>query len=78
MLLEEILRTNLSSLTADTVCPIFFKGKGIIYHVIAYDPKNEKNVRKLYFGCHGNRFLKFKVIFRNNPEISKDCLEYFH
>ena len=31
--------------------------KGIIYHVTAYDPEIEENVRKLYFGCHGNGFL---------------------
>ena len=23
-------------------------------------------------------FLQFKVIFRKNPEISKDCLAIFH
>ena len=35
----------------------FLEGKGIIYHVTAYDPEIEENVRKLHFGCHGNRFL---------------------
>ena len=35
----------------------FLEGKGIIYHVTAYDPEIEENVRKLYFGCHGNGFL---------------------
>ena len=39
------------------------EGNGFIYHVKAYDPKIEENIRKLYFGCHGNRFLEFKVIF---------------
>ena len=66
MLLEEMLRQNRSILNHIYTLPHFLEGKGIIYHVIAYDPKSEKNVRKLYFGCHGNGFLKFKVIFRKN------------
>ena len=77
MLLEVILRKNGSIFNHRHLLLHFLEGNVIIYHVIAYDPKSEKNVRKLYFGCHGNQFLQFKVIFRKNPEISKDCLAIF-
>ena len=56
----------------------FFEGQGIIYLLIAYDPKIEEHVRNLCLCCHGNGFLKFKVVFRRNPEISKECLATFH
>ena len=78
MLLGVILRKNGSIFNHRYLLLHFMEGTGIIYHVIAYDPKSETNVRKLYFGCHGNGFLKFKMIFRKNPEISKDCLVMFH
>ena len=78
MLLEVILRKNGSIFNHRHILLHFLERNGIIYHVIAYDPKSEKNVRKVYFGCHGNQFLKFKANFRKNPEISKDCLAIFH
>ena len=64
MLLGAILMKNRSIFNHRYLLLHFVEGKGVIYHVIAYDPKSEKNVRKLNFGCHGNGFLKFKVIFR--------------
>ena len=78
MLLEVILRKNGYSFNHRHLLFHFLEGNVIISHVIAYDPKSEKNVRKFYFGCHGNQFLQFKVIFRKNPEMSKDCLSIFH
>ena len=78
MLLEVILRKNGSIFNHIHLLLHFLEGNVIIYHVIAYDPKSEKNVRKLYFGCHGNQFLQFKVTFRKNPEISKDCFAIFY
>ena len=77
MLLQVILRKNGSIFNHRHILLHFLEGIVIIYHVIVYDPKSEKNVRKLHFGCHGNQFLQFKVIFRKNPEISKDCLAIF-
>ena len=41
----------------------YFAGKGIIYHLIAYDLKIEENVRNLCFGCHGNQFVESEVVF---------------
>ena len=78
VLLEVILRKNGSIFNHRHLLLLFLEGNVIIYHVITYDPKSEKNVRKFYFGCHGNQFLQFKVIFRKNPEIFKDCLAIFH
>ena len=68
MLLEVILGKNRSNFNHRHLLLHFLEGNVIIYHVIAYDPKSEKNVRKLYFGCHGNQFLQFKVIFRKDPK----------
>ena len=68
MLLEVILRKNRSIFNHRHLLLHFLEGNVIIYHVIAYDPKSEKNVRKLYFGCHGNQFLQLKVIFRKYPK----------
>ena len=67
-LLEVILRINRSNFNHRHLLLHFLEGNVIIYHVIAYDPKSEKNVRKLYFGCHSNQFLQFKVIFRKDPK----------
>ena len=62
VLLVLILRKNGPIFNHRYILLHFLEGNGLIYHVIAYDPKIEENVRKLYFGCHGNRFLEFKVI----------------
>ena len=71
MLLGVILRENGSLLNHIIYLLIhFLEGPGIIYDVIAYDAKIEEFVKIIYFGCHGNRFLNFKVVFRKNPEIS--------
>ena len=77
MLLEVILRGNGSNFNQRYNLLDFLQGKGIIYDLIAYDPNIEENIRNLYFVCHGNRFLKFKVLFRKNPGISKECLAIF-
>ena len=68
MLLGVILRKNGSIFNHRPLLLLFLEGNVIIYHVIAYDPKSEKNVRKLYFGCHGNQFL---VIFRQILNIQR-------
>ena len=77
MLLEVILWKNGSIFNHRHLLLHFLEGNVIIYHVIAYDPKSEKNVRKLYFGCHGNQFLQFKVIFRKNPKYPKTVWQFF-
>ena len=78
MLLEVILRKNGSIFNHRHLLLHFLEGNVIIYHVIAYDPKSEKNVRKIYFGCHGNQSLQSLSFLEKNPEISKDCLAIFH
>ena len=64
MLLEVILREIRSIFNQTHIFLHFLEGKGIIYHLIAYDLKIEENVKNLYFGCHGYRFFKFNVVFR--------------
>ena len=61
--LEVILSKNGSIFSYIYLLFHFLEGKGIIYHLIAYDPKIEENVKKLYFGCHGNIFFQLKVVF---------------
>ena len=78
MLLEVILRKNGSIFSHVYLLLYFLEGKGIIYHLIAYYLKIGEFVKKLCFGCHGNRFLQLKVIFRKNPEISKECIAIFY
>ena len=78
VLLEVILGENRSIFNQTNIFLYFLEGQGIIYHIIAYDPKIEENVRNLCFGCHGNGFLKFKVVLRKNPEMSKECWATFH
>ena len=46
MLLEVILRENGSIFNHRYLLLHFLEGKGIIYHVTAYDPEIEENVRK--------------------------------
>ena len=48
MFLEVILRENGSIFNHRHLLLHFLEGNVIIYHVIAYDPKSEKNVRKLW------------------------------
>ena len=69
VLLEVILSKNGSIFSHIYLLFPFLEGKGIIYQLVAHDPKIEENVRNLYFGCHGNRFLKLKLVFTKNPEI---------
>ena len=49
MLLEVILREIRSIFNQTYLFIHFFAGKGIIYHLIAYDLKIEENVRNLCF-----------------------------
>ena len=56
MLLEVILKEIRSIFNQTYLFIHFFAGKGIIYHLIAYDLKIKENVRNLCFGCHGNQF----------------------
>ena len=71
MLLDVILRKNGSIFNHRHLLLHFLEGNVIIYHVKAYDPKSEKNVRKLYFGCHGNlrsflgKILNIQRLFGN-------------
>ena len=48
MPLEVILREIRSIFNQTFLFIHFFAGKGIIYHLIAYDQKIEENVRKKY------------------------------
>ena len=78
MLLEVILSKKGSIFSHIYLLLHFLEGKGIIHHLIAYYLKIGEFVKILYFGCHGNRFLQLKVIFRKNLEISKECFAIFH
>ena len=49
MLLEVILREIRSMFNQTYLFIHFFAGKGIIYHLIAYDLKIEENVRNLFW-----------------------------
>ena len=78
MLLEVILSKNGSMFSHIYLLFHFLEGKGILYHLKAYDPKIEENPKKLYFGGLVNRFLQLKVVFRKDPEISKECFAIFY
>ena len=59
MLLEVILRKNRSIFNHRNLLLNFLEGNVIIYHVIAYDPKSEKNVRKMATNfCNLRSFLE--------------------
>ena len=78
MLLEVILSKNGSIFSHIYLLLHFLEVKGIICHLIAYYPKIGEYVKNVYVGCHGNIFLQLKVVFRKNPEISKECFAIFH
>ena len=42
----------------------FLEGKGIIYHLTAYNPKIKENVNFFYFGCHGSNknITSYKIV----------------
>ena len=69
VLLEVILSKNGSIFSHIYLVFPFLEGKGIIYQLVAQDPKIEENVRNLYFGCHGSIFIKLKLVFSKHPEI---------
>ena len=48
MLLEVIFGENISIFNQTYILIHFLEGQGITYHIIAYDPKIEKNVRNLF------------------------------
>ena len=70
MLLEVISREITSIFNQTYLFLHFLEGKGIIYHLIAYDLKIEENVRNL---C----FLKFKVVFRKILKYPKNVWPFF-
>ena len=58
MPLEVILSKNGSIFSHIYLLLHFLEGKCIICHLIAYYSKIGENVKNLYFGCHGKRFLQ--------------------
>ena len=58
MPLEVILSQNGSTFSHMYLSLHFLEGKRIICDLIAYYLKKGENVKNLYFGCHGNRFLQ--------------------
>ena len=67
MLLEVIFREIRPIFNQTYLFLCFLEGKGIIYHLIAYDVELVG-----IFGCHGNRFFKFQVVFRKILEYPKN------